>query len=100
MLLELSREGIAGVWGVWGVCGEIAFPGEDDVEKDVPATIGGTPPERCLLDELEDRCNNREDDIESERAVFESLIRWKRVKAAFVLRVDASTSVGLRRSFL
>lgn len=39
MLLELSREGIAGVCGVWG---EMGFPGDDEVENDVPATMGGT----------------------------------------------------------
>lgn len=35
----LSREGTAGVWGVWG---EMGFPGDDDGDMDVPATIGGT----------------------------------------------------------
>jgi hypothetical protein len=71
ILLELNREGIA---GVCGVCGEIGFPGEEAVEVDVPATMGGTP-ESCLLDEFEERCSSREDDIESDRAAFESRIR-------------------------
>jgi hypothetical protein len=51
MLLALRREGIA---GVWGVCGDIGFPGEDDVDMDVPATIGGTL-DNCRLDELDER---------------------------------------------
>lgn len=51
MLLADRRDGMA---GVCGVCGEIGLPGDDDVEMDVPATIGGTE-ESCLEDELEER---------------------------------------------
>ena len=51
MLFELRRDGIAGVCGVWGDTG---FPGDDAVETDVPAAIGGTP-DNCLLDELDER---------------------------------------------
>jgi hypothetical protein len=39
MELALNLEGIAGVCGVWG---EMGFPGEEDVDVDVPATMGGT----------------------------------------------------------
>jgi hypothetical protein len=86
MLLALRREGIA---GVWGVCGDIGFPGEDDVDMDVPATIGGTL-DNCRLDELDERWSINDDDMESERAALESLIRWNRFKAADVLLVLAS----------
>ena len=51
MLLALSRDGMA---GVWGVCGDIGLPGEDDVETEVAATIGGTL-DSCRLDELDER---------------------------------------------
>lgn len=44
------------------------------MEIDVPATIGGTP-ESCLLEELDERCKCREDDMESESAALESRIR-------------------------
>lgn len=71
---------------------------------DVPATIGGTP-ESCLLEEFDERCKSKDEDIESERAALESRIRWKRVKAAevtVVLRAVASRAAEpdvLRRSF-
>lgn len=39
MLLADSLDGIA---GVCGVCGEMGFPGDEDVDIDVPATMGGT----------------------------------------------------------
>lgn len=71
ILFELRRDGIAGVCGVWG---EIGFPGDEAVEMDVPAAIGGTP-ESCLLDELDERCICTDDDIESESAAFESRMR-------------------------
>ena len=71
MLLELRREGIAGVWGVWG---EIGFPGDDEVDVEVPPIIGGTLGS-CLLEDVDDRCRSRDDDMESESAVFESFIR-------------------------
>jgi hypothetical protein len=47
----LRRDGIA---GVCGVCGETGLPGEDDVEMDVAATIGGTL-DKCRLEELDER---------------------------------------------
>lgn len=99
MLMALRRDGMAGVCGVWGE--EIGFPGEDEVETEVPWTIGGTPDNR--LDDVEDRCSRREEDRESERAELESLMRWNRVRAAEVRRVAASMAadrVGLKRSFL
>lgn len=101
MLLALSLEGIA---GVWGVCGEIGLPGDEEVDMDVPAIIGGTL-ESCRLEELDERCSNIEEDMESDNAAFESRIRWNLDKAAVVRRVEASTdaeSLGawkLLRSF-
>ena len=71
ILLALKREGIA---GVCGVCGEMGLPGEEDVEIEVPATIGGTL-ESCLLEELDDRCSIKDEDIDSDSAAFESLMR-------------------------
>lgn len=82
-LFELKRERIAGVWGVWGVWGDIGFPGEEAVEMDVPATIGGTP-DSCLLEEMEERCMCIDCDIESDNAAFESRIPRKRARAAAV----------------
>jgi hypothetical protein len=100
MLIALRRDGIAGVCGVWGE--EIGLPGEDEVEREVPWTMGGTP-DNCRLDDVEDRCSSSEEDRESERAELESLMRWNRVRAAEVRRVAASTAadrVGFSRSFL
>lgn len=71
MLFALRRDGIA---GVWGVCGEMGFPGLEDVENDAPAIIPGTL-ERCLLEELEERCSWTEEDMESESAALDSRIR-------------------------
>jgi hypothetical protein len=51
MLLALKREGIA---GVWGVCGDIGFPGDDDVDTDVPAIIGGML-ESWRLEDVDER---------------------------------------------
>lgn len=79
-LFELKRDRMA---GVCGVCGEIGFPGDEAVEIDVPATIGGTP-DSCLLEDVDERCRCIDDDIESERAAFESRMRWKRARAADV----------------
>jgi hypothetical protein len=96
MLFALSRDGMAGVCGVWG---EMGLPGDEDVEAEVAATIGGTL-ESCLLEELEERCNDM--DIESDRAAFESRILWNRLRAAAVRRLDASAaeaSAGVKRSF-
>lgn len=39
MLFAERREGIA---GVCGVCGDIGLPGDDDVDTEVPAIMGGT----------------------------------------------------------
>lgn len=58
---------------------------------DVPATIGGTP-DNCRLEEAEDLCNIREEDMESDSAALESRIRWNRLSAAAVLLVDASAA--------
>ena len=60
---------------MWGVCGDTGFPGDDDADIDVAATIGGTL-DNCRLDELEDRCNKVEDDIDSVNALLESRIDW------------------------
>ena len=79
----------------------MGLPGDDEVDMDVPATIGGTP-DSCRLEEPEDRCNINDDDMESDKAAFESLIRWKRCNAAAVLLVFASAAAedaGDRRSF-
>jgi hypothetical protein len=51
MLWELRREGIA---GVWGVCGEIGLPGDEEVDVEVPAIMGGTLGS-CLLEDADDR---------------------------------------------
>jgi hypothetical protein len=57
---------------VWG---ETGFPGEDDVDIEVAATIAGTL-ESCRLDELNDLCNRVDDDIDSVNAWFDSFIVW------------------------
>ncbi len=54
--------------GVWGVCGDIGFPGDDDADIDVAPTIGGTL-DNCRLEELDDRCNSVEEDIDSVKAL-------------------------------
>jgi hypothetical protein len=77
------------------------LPGDDDVEIDVPVTIGGTP-DSCRLEEADDLCIIIDDDMESDRTAFESRIRWKRFRAAVVRLVFASAAVdeaGERRSF-
>ena len=91
MLLALSLEGMAGVWGVWG---EIGLPGDDDIDIDVPATIAGTL-DNWRLEELDDRFKRRDDDMESDKAAFVSLIRWNLDKAAVVRRVEASAAALL-----
>lgn len=74
------------------------------METEAPATIGGTP-ESCLLEALDERCRSRDDDIDSERAAFESRIRWNRVSAALVTVVLRATASrldkfeGLNKSF-
>jgi hypothetical protein len=80
----------------------MGFPGDEAVDMDVPATIGGIL-DNCRLDDADERCISREDDMESDRAAFESRIFWNRVRAADVLRVAASTAAaltGFKRSFL
>ena len=75
--------------GVCGVCGDMGFPGDEDVEREVAATMGGTLAS-CLLEELDDRCISCEDEIDSDKAALESRILWNLVRAALVLRVAAS----------
>lgn len=53
--------------GVCGVCGDTGFPGEDDADIEVAATIGGTL-DSCLLEELDERCNIVDEDIDSVKA--------------------------------
>lgn len=72
MEFALSLDGMA---GVWGVCGDIGFPGDDDADIEVAATMAGTL-ESCRLDELNDRCNSVDEDIDSVNAWFDSLIVW------------------------
>jgi hypothetical protein len=71
------------------VCGEIGFPGDEDVETEVPGIIGGTA-ESWREDELDDLCRSNEDERESDRAAFDSRIRWYLESAAVVLRIEAS----------
>lgn len=89
ILLALSRDGIAGVCGVRG---EIRSPGDEAIDVEVPATIGGTL-DNCRLDELDDRWSIKDVDMESDNAAFESRMRWNLDNAAVVLRVDASANV-------
>ena len=79
-----------------GVCGEIGLPGEDEVETEVPWTIGGTL-DSWRLDELEDRCKSREDESESDRTALDSLIPRNLDNAAVVLRIDASRAASSSR---
>lgn len=58
---------------MWGVCGEMGFPGDDEVDIEVPVTIGGTP-DNWRLEEAEDFCIIKEDDRESDSAALESRI--------------------------
>lgn len=60
----------------------MGFPGEEAVETDVPATMGGTL-ESCLLEDIE-RCPCIDWVIESERAALESRIPRKQARAAAV----------------
>jgi hypothetical protein len=55
------------------VCGEIGFPGDEDVDIEVAVTIGGTL-DNCRLDELDDRYNSVDEDIDSVNALFDSRI--------------------------
>lgn len=54
--------------------GEIGFPGEEDVDIEVPATIGGTL-DNWRLDDADERWRSSEDDMESDSAALESRIR-------------------------
>jgi hypothetical protein len=65
------------------------LPGDDEVETEVPWTIGGTL-ESCLLDELEERCNSSDEDSESESWVFDSRMPRNFDKAAVVRFMVAS----------
>ena len=53
------------------MCGDTGFPGEDDIDIEVPATIGGTL-ESCRLEELDERFKSMEDDIDSVSALCDS----------------------------
>lgn len=85
-----------------GVCGERGLPGDEDVEADVAATMGGTL-ESWREDELDERWSIRDEDRESDKAALESRIRWKRLRAAAVRRVlfsaEPASSLEWRRSF-
>jgi hypothetical protein len=100
MLLALRREGIA---GVCGVCGEIGFPGEEAVEKEVPAIMAGTL-DSCRLDEDDERWSIVDAETDSASPVWESLMRWYLFSWAAVLCVlvvlaEMSAWVKLLRSF-
>lgn len=71
MELLLSRDGIA---GMCGVCGDIGLPGEEEVEKELPAIMPGTLCS-CLLDVDDERCNIKEDDMDSDSWVVDSRMR-------------------------
>jgi len=66
----LRRDGIA---GVWGVCGEIGFPGDEDADIELAATIGGTL-DSCRLEELDERCSMVDEDIDSVKVLLDSRI--------------------------
>lgn len=61
--------------------GEIGFPGDDAVEAEAAPIIGGTL-DNWRLDVDDDRCNKRDDDIESDNAALESLIFWNLERVA------------------
>jgi hypothetical protein len=86
MLLALNREGMA---GVCGVCGDIGFPGDDAVDTDVPAIIGGTL-DSWRLEDVDERWSIIEEERESDRAACESFRRWYLESWAVVLRMLAS----------
>jgi hypothetical protein len=79
----------------------MGFPGDDDVDIEVPATMGGTP-DSCRLEDADDLCNIMDEDMESDNTALESRILWKRLRAAAVRLVLASAAAddaGARRSF-
>lgn len=69
--------------------GEMGLPGEEDVETEVPWTMGGTL-DNWRLEELEDLCSNNDDDNESDNAVLDSRMPRYFDRAAVVLRIVAS----------
>lgn len=71
MLFALNRDGIA---GVCGVCGDMGFPGDDAVETEVPATMGGTL-ESWRLEDEDDLCNIMDDETESDNVLYGSRMR-------------------------
>ena len=64
----------------------MGLPGEEAVETEVPWTIAGTFGS-CLLDEVEDLCKSRDDESESDSAVFDSFIPRNLDSAAVVARI-------------
>jgi hypothetical protein len=71
------------------VCGEIGFPGDDDVDRDVAATMGGTL-DNCRLEEDEDRCRRIDEVNDSVRMLCDSRIDWNLVSCDVVRLVAAS----------
>lgn len=69
------------------------MPGEEDVDIEVAVTIGGTL-DSCRLDELDDRCNIVDDDMDSVKALLDSLIDWNRESCALVRLADAEPEVS------
>jgi hypothetical protein len=65
------------------------LPGEEDVETEVPCTMGGTD-ESCLLDDEDERWSSREEFSESDSCVLLSRIPRYFERAACVLRILAS----------
>ena len=94
ILFADNLDGMAGVCGVWG---EIGFPGDEEVDIEVPATIGGTLESWRLL-ELDERWRSSDEDMDSDKAVLESLICWNLDKAAFVRLVEASVELPSREA--
>ena len=94
ILLLLNREGMA---GICGVCGEMALPGDEEVEIE-PGIMPGTFCS-CRLDELDDLCNIVDDCIDSESWPVESFIRENLENCAAVrceLAFNEALSVLLR----
>ena len=72
--------------GVCGVCGDIGFPGEEETDIELAATIGGTL-DNWRLEEEDDRCRSVDDDIDSVKALLESRMDWNFDNCALVLLV-------------
>ena len=78
----------------------MGFPGDDAVEMEVPAIIGGTLV-NCRLDELDERCRSMDDETESDNAAWESRMRWYLDSCAVVRLMDASrVALSLRLKLL